>query len=179
MLRGPRGRVLSACMLTAGALLLTACGGGVPEGAIEAQGEACPTGSDCYDPVRPIGPGGSLDVEAFEWGFDIVEGVARDGTVEVTLENTGGTDHNITIDAAVGETQTIPAAAGETTTGELQLFGGQTYTYYCSIPGHREQGMEGELRVLLPDEEPTDIGADSGEEATAEPAAEPAGGDGG
>jgi uncharacterized cupredoxin-like copper-binding protein len=23
-----------------------------------------------------------------------------------------------------------------------------TFTFYCSIPGHREAGMEGELKVL-------------------------------
>lgn len=154
MLQGRRGRLVSACLLLAGALLLTACET-VPQRAIEASGEACPPGSDCYDPIRPVGPGGELEVEAFEWGFDIEEGIARDGAVTVTVENTGGTLHDFTIDEAVGDTQTIAVPAGETAIGELELFGGQTYTYYCSVPGHRAQGMEGELTVLLPDEEPT------------------------
>lgn len=169
MLQGRRR--VSACLLVAGALLLTACET-VSQQAIEATGEACPPGSDCYDPVKPIGPGGELEVQAFEWGFDLVEGVARDGAVKVTLENTGGTLHDFTITEAVGDTQTIEAPAGETTTGELELFGGQTYTFFCSVPGHREQGMEGELKVLLPEEEPTDIGEDVPDEATVEPAPE-------
>lgn len=156
MIRHRPGRLTLGYLLVAAALLLTACGSAVPEGAIQAQGEACPSGSDCYDPVRPVGPGGEISVEAFEWGFDITAGVARDGTVTVNLENLGSTEHNFRIDGAVGETKTVgDVDAGETITGELQLFGGQTYTFYCSIPGHRAQGMEGTIQVLLPDEEPT------------------------
>lgn len=36
--------------------------------------------------------------------------------------------------------------AGGSGTGTLELETGE-YTYFCTVPGHREQGMEGTLSV--------------------------------
>lgn len=108
------------------------------------------------DPVEPIGPGSEMTVESFEWGFDIVSGYAVDGGVQITLVNVGDAEHNIRIDAAAGETNLVQAAGGAEATDTLLLFGapgGQVYTYYCDIPGHRGQGMEGELIVYSTVEE--------------------------
>jgi nitrite reductase (NO-forming) len=87
-----------------------------------------------------------MTIRTFEWGFDIVEGVAVDGPVEITLVNEGGAFHNFQIDAAAGDTKAVEANAGEEGVGTLELFAG-TYTYYCSVPGHRSQGMQGEITV--------------------------------
>lgn len=151
-----RRRVLVAAAGGAAALALAGCQG-VPDGAIAAEAESCPEGSDCFDPVQPIGPGSTIQVEAFEWGFD-VGGVAIDGPVTVDFSNTGGATHNFRIDAAAGDNKLVEAPAGEESEGVLELFAGE-YTYYCDIPGHRSQGMEGDLTVYLPDEAPTDGGA--------------------
>lgn len=142
-----RTRILGA--LAVGAVALAGCQG-VPDGAISAQAY---TDETLEDPIQPVGPGGSLTVEMFEWGFEIVEGVAIDGPVEVEAINTGGATHNFRIDEAAGDTKKVEAPAGESDTGTLQLFGPGTYTYYCDIPGHRAQGMEGELVVYATEEE--------------------------
>ena len=65
---------------------------------------------------------------------------------EVTLEvtNPDAFDHDFVIDELDVK---VALPAGETTKVTFQA-GPGTYTFYCSIPGHREAGMEGTLTVL-------------------------------
>ncbi|WP_370324214.1 plastocyanin/azurin family copper-binding protein [Euzebya sp.] len=67
------------------------------------------------------------------------------GEVEVTLENDGALEHNVVVEEA-GDELVVSAAAGETSTGTVDLDGG-TYTIYCDIAGHREAGMVATLTV--------------------------------
>lgn len=67
------------------------------------------------------------------------------GDVAVRLENDGVIEHNVTIEELSDET-ILDAAGGETDDATVTLEAGE-YTYYCSIPGHREAGMEGTLTV--------------------------------
>lgn len=138
------------------ALALAGCGG-VPDGAIEAQGLTADTASD---PVEPIGPGSTIMVEAFEYGFEL-EGQAVDGPVTVDLNNIGGAEHNFRIDAAAGDNKKVEAAAGEEVEGVLKLFGPGTYTYYCDIGDHRAQGMEGTITVYATPEEASEAAAEA------------------
>ena len=176
-----RRSIASAAALLGAALTLSACQS-VDQDAIEAEAVACPEGSDCFDKVEPVGPGGAITVEAGEFYFELQDGVAIDGPVEVTLDNVGGALHNFRIDQAAGETKKVEADAGATETGTLLLFGGTTYTYYCDIPGHRAQGMEGELTVYVDEQsaqaegafdegtdEPTEGGTETEGAATEEP----------
>lgn len=146
-----RRSILAATALLGAALTLSACQS-VDQDAIAAEALACPEGSDCFDPVQPIGPGGTLTVTAGEFFFELEQGVAIDGPVTVELINEGSALHNFRIDQAVSDDKKVEADAGETATGELLLFGGTEYTYYCDIPGHRSQGMEGTLQVYLDEE---------------------------
>jgi plastocyanin len=120
----------------------------------------CPP-EEC-DPPQPDGPGGSLVIEADEFFFDIIEGEVAEGTIEVTLINVGGAEHDITIDESFGDPHVPPGETdyldpGETYEGEFELFAGE-YVYYCSVPGHRAAGMEGTIDIPMEREpvEPTD-----------------------
>jgi plastocyanin len=62
------------------------------------------------------------------------------------LVNEGGLAHTVTIEE-VDDRTVVEAGGGETATGDVELEPG-TYTYYCSVPGHREAGMEGTLEVV-------------------------------
>jgi uncharacterized cupredoxin-like copper-binding protein len=59
--------------------------------------------------------------------------------------NDGDLEHDFTI-AERGDEPVVVAAPDQTARGAIDLDAG-TYTYYCSIPGHREAGMEGTLTV--------------------------------
>lgn len=67
------------------------------------------------------------------------------GDVALTLDNTGSIEHNVTIEE-LGDETVLDAAGGETDETTITLEPGEL-TYYCSVPGHREGGMEGTLTV--------------------------------
>lgn len=67
------------------------------------------------------------------------------GETEITLANQGSAPHDVTFEE-LGDETVVSATAGETVSGSVTLEPGEL-TYYCSVPGHREAGMEGTLTV--------------------------------
>lgn len=63
--------------------------------------------------------------------------------IDVKLKATGHDDHAHTNSVALH----VSAAAGKTGTVEFTPEEAGTYTYYCTVAGHRDAGMEGELVV--------------------------------
>ena len=71
----------------------------------------------------------------------------------ITFTNESQVEHNVTVSKpglhgtkageVLGATPTFKGGSRKLT---LTLAAG-TYTYYCSVPGHREAGMEGTLTV--------------------------------
>lgn len=72
----------------------------------------------------------------------------RTGTlVQVTLFNTGVVMHDFVIDdLAVHLLPDVEPSHSGTVTFLASRAG--TYTYFCSIPGHKELGMQGQLTIL-------------------------------
>lgn len=96
------------------------------------------------------GGGSTLEIEADpsgELAYTTTEASAKAGKVTVDFNNPQGLTHDVTIEDSsgkeVGKTELI--GEGETST-TVNLKPG-TYTYFCSVPGHREAGMEGTLTV--------------------------------
>ena len=116
--------------LLAAVFALTACGGGGDDGS---SGDS--TGA----------ADGTVSVEASDLAFDPQQLSAAAGEIEVELDNVGAVEHDFVIEEA-GDTEVVVAGPGETATGTIELEPG-TYTFYCSVPGHREAGMEGTLEV--------------------------------
>jgi plastocyanin len=79
--------------------------------------------------------------------FDASSLTAKAGKVTIDFTNTASLSHNVTVVSApgsvVGET---PTFEGGSKTLSLNLKPG-TYKFYCSVPGHRQAGMEGTLTV--------------------------------
>jgi mono/diheme cytochrome c family protein len=68
---------------------------------------------------------------------------ATPGAVTVQMPNRSGTPHDIVIDG-LGKGPVTPKGVSSF---KASLDSGKTYTYYCSVPGHREAGMEGKITV--------------------------------
>jgi plastocyanin len=71
---------------------------------------------------------------------------AKAGTVTITMTNMSPLEHNVTVaegSKVLGATSTFK---GGSMTLKLNLKPGK-YTFYCSVPGHRQAGMEGTLNV--------------------------------
>jgi len=69
---------------------------------------------------------------------------AKAGTVTITMTNMSSLEHNVTIAEGSKVLGATPTFAGGSNT--LTLKPGK-YTFYCSVPGHRQAGMEGTLNV--------------------------------
>lgn len=85
----------------------------------------------------------SLSVRGGDMFFDPDEIAVNAGQVEVRLENIGAVLHDIRIEDVAF---VLEAAPGETATGTVVLQPGR-YDIFCSLPGHREAGMEGVVEV--------------------------------
>jgi plastocyanin len=117
-------------MIAGATLVLAGCGGGDTE--VAAAGAATDAA------------GGVIEVEAGDMYFEPETLSASAGEIAFTLVNTGAAEHDLVIEEA-GDTEVAFAAPGETVSGSIELSAG-TYTYYCSVPGHRSM-MEGTLEV--------------------------------
>jgi mono/diheme cytochrome c family protein len=84
----------------------------------------------------PADPSGQL-----AYVYDKANGTA--GPVTIEMPNKSGTQHDIVIDG-LGKG---PVVANGTSSFKASLQAGQKYTYYCSVPGHRQAGMQGTLTV--------------------------------
>jgi plastocyanin len=74
---------------------------------------------------------------------------AKPGNVAITYDNPSQVPHSIALATANGNVlgQVQPFTNGKQTVTVSNLAPGK-YIFYCTVPGHREAGMEGNLTVL-------------------------------
>lgn len=141
------------------ALALVACGGDDDSDTTPAtSGGAAENSSESSGGVKEEtgqsgGAGGATSTLAFEadpngeLAYTTTSATTKAGKVEIAFDNPQSLTHDVAIESAdgndVGATELIADDSDSTT---LELKPG-TYTFYCSVPGHREAGMEGTLTV--------------------------------
>jgi plastocyanin len=132
-------RTAATLALALAAVALTACGGDDEE----------PTTDTAPDDLNPTTE--SLEVSAVPDGSLVFEQESLDteaGAVTVNFTNPAPIAHDFCVedDGAdeIGCTDIV--ADGDSSTTTLELEPGE-YTYFCSVAGHREGGMEGPLTV--------------------------------
>ncbi len=134
--------VLSVFALT----LVSACGDG-EEATSSNPATTAPGGAghDDHGESSPVVEGARrIDVNAtsFSFGPDEIEVIAgEDVAIVLSSEDIL---HDFTVD---GLDVHVAADRGETAEGGLRADEPGEYTYYCTIAGHREAGMEGTLIV--------------------------------
>lgn len=74
---------------------------------------------------------------------------AQPGNVSITYDNPSQVPHSIAVATSNGNVlgQVQPFTAGKQTVTLNNLAPGK-YVFYCTVPGHREAGMQGDLTVL-------------------------------
>jgi plastocyanin len=87
---------------------------------------------------------GSVTVEAHDVSFDVGRIETAPGPLEVTLVQRGNLDHTLVVEGV--DDFKLVVDGDDTDTGTVELDAGE-YDYYCDVPGHRGQGMEGTLVV--------------------------------
>jgi uncharacterized cupredoxin-like copper-binding protein len=134
------------------ALALVACGGGsdttgdetaaAPETTKEAESEKGAEGGSAG--------ASTLEFEADPSGnlaYTTDEATGKAGKVTVNFTNQSPIPHDVALEDESGEMiaeTEVLAEGSDSTTAELKP---GKYTFYCTVPGHRQAGMEGTLTV--------------------------------
>jgi len=133
------------------ALGISACGGSSGSSSSSKSAAATPPATSSSAASSSSPASSSLSIAADPSGalkFTKSSLTAKAGTVTISFTNNSSLDHNLTVQQGtsgpvMGAT---PTFAGGTKTLKLTLKAG-TYTFYCSVPGHRAAGMQGTLTV--------------------------------
>lgn len=89
------------------------------------------------------GPLGTIEIHAFDLGFEpAMAHVSTPGRYRVTFVNDGGVLHDLTF----ADGSKIEAAPHSTGTGEVTI-PAAGLSFVCSVPGHADGGMRGEVMV--------------------------------
>jgi uncharacterized cupredoxin-like copper-binding protein/cytochrome c2 len=91
---------------------------------------------------------GTLDIPVAAAGlaYRFKDAEASSGQVTIVSKNPQATDHNIAIDGNGVDQKGPVVQGGADSKISLNLKPG-TYSFYCSVDGHRQAGMEGKLTV--------------------------------
>jgi plastocyanin len=94
--------------------------------------------------------GAALEFEADPNGdlaYTSTSETSEAGAVTIDFKNPQGLSHDVAIEDSKGETVGKTDVIGEGETSTKVILKPGEYTFYCSVPGHREAGMEGTLTV--------------------------------
>jgi plastocyanin len=127
------GRVAAAAIVSAA--LLAGCGGG---------GGSSGGGGGYKEPSGPAVQ--SFSIDAHNFGFNPDKLQAQPGVTSITLTDSGG-QHTLKFDGAFSGFLLEVNGSGDKQNGKVDLKAGKTYTFYCDLPGHRAQGMQGTITV--------------------------------
>jgi len=100
-------------------------------------------------PEEASGPGGTLKLAADPTAiaYDKPELSSAPGKVTIDFKNPAPVAHDVAIESEAGEELVASETIAEGETSVSTELAPGTYTFFCTVPGHREAGMEGPLTV--------------------------------
>ncbi len=151
-----KSRLLRSCSLPLLALVipvLAGCGSSSSSTSSSASTPASTTPATTSTPAATTGgtsAASTLSLAANPEGqlsFNTKTLTAKAGAVTINFTNAAPLAHNVTVASSSGSVLgATPTFQGGSKTLSVNLKPG-TYTFYCSVPGHRQAGMEGTLTV--------------------------------
>jgi uncharacterized cupredoxin-like copper-binding protein len=134
---------MAAAVLATVGLGLGACGGG-DDDKKSAGGEAkdSPT---VTAPSAVGGAGSKIEVTGKEFSYNPTTLTLIAGQPSlIVLKNVGTIEHDITVSDAGFK---LSVAGGKSGDKEIKVDKPGTYEFHCSVAGHKDAGMKGELKV--------------------------------
>jgi plastocyanin len=151
--RFPVARALVAlAVFTVAGFALAACGSSDDSAstAAETSSTAAETTATDTSAGASAGGGATVKFEADPNGqlaYTETDVTAKAGTDTIDFDNPASIGHDVVIEDQSGsEVASTDVITDSTTSTTADLKPG-TYTFFCSVPGHREAGMEGTLTV--------------------------------
>ena len=152
-------KVTALLVLALAALTLVACGGSdssestatTAETTAESTGANGAEGAGGTEGGGSEGGGSVVAIEATE-GSELAyvqkAATAKAGSVSIEFNNPQSLSHDVAVEDSSGEelgkTELVADGSSTATIGNLKP---GEYTFFCTVPGHREAGMEGTLTV--------------------------------
>lgn len=146
---------MASLALVVGALAIAGCGGskGASSSASSATSStpAAPATTSSSGESQSSGTtGAALSLSANSEGqlaYSATSLSAKAGKVSIDFTNNAPLSHDVTVESSSGSVVgATPTFQGGSKTLSLSLKPG-TYKFFCSVPGHRQAGMEGTLVV--------------------------------
>jgi plastocyanin len=125
--------------------------------------EGAQGGNEEEEPLEPVepesqgggekpsagGPGGTLQLaaDASAIAYDSTSLSSKPGKVTIDFTNPATLEHDVAIEGEDGEEIAGSELIGKGETSVSAELAPGTYTFFCTVPGHREAGMEGTLTV--------------------------------
>ena len=136
-----------ACVAVAAALGLAACGGSsnndttaasTPANTASTAGGAAAGGSSTVNISTPSGT---------DLAYDQKDVSTKAGSVTIDFQNNESIAHDVAVEDSSGmEVGATDLVSSGSATATVDLTPG-TYAFFCTVPGHRQAGMEGTLTV--------------------------------
>jgi plastocyanin len=149
-------KAATLALLALASVALVACGSSSSSTSTESTSSSSESaGSGAEKPTggggESGGGGGSIVKIATppgtELAFTTKHATAKAGQVSIEFENSQELQHNVAVESSsgekLGETELVEKGKA---TATVNLKPG-TYTFFCTVPGHRQAGMEGTLTV--------------------------------